>query len=226
MIQEAEKELLKDTESNGILQIEIQKESFLKRSADVVFSFILLVVLCPFFLIIGLLIKMFGGKGKVFFKHERVGRGGNIFKMYKFRTMRSDAEIENYLTPEQLEMFYKEYKLEDDPRITKIGRFLRKTSLDELPQLINVFLGQMTFIGPRPITEAETFFFGKDRAKLLSIKPGITGYWQAYARNSVTYESGERQRMELYYVDNRSFKLDVKIFFKTFGVLISRKNAY
>lgn len=226
MIRETEKEIVQNSESNNVAQIEIKKDSFLKRGADIVFSLVLMIVLLPVFIVIGVLIKLFGGRGKVFFKHERVGRGGKLFKMYKFRTMKSDKSIDEYLTSEQLELFHKEYKLEDDPRITKIGRFLRKTSLDELPQIINVLLGQMTFIGPRPVTEEETYFYGKDRAKLLSVKPGITGYWQVYGRNSITYESGERQKSELYYVDNRSLLLDLKIFFKTITAVFSGKDAY
>jgi len=109
----------------------------------------------------------------------------------------------------------KEYKLQNDPRVTKIGRLLRKSSIDEFPQLINVIKGDMHFVGPRPLVEEETYLYGENREKLLSVKPGLTGYWQAYARNAVGYGNGKRQEMELFYVENRSFWMDIKIILAT-----------
>ena len=140
--------------------------------------------------------------------------------------MRVDAgDLKKLLTPEQLEQYQREFKIDNDPRITKVGEFIRKTSLDELPQLFNILKGDISIVGPRPIVEEETKIYGKDIVKFLSVVPGLTGYWQAYARNNATYESGERQEMEMYYVDNRSLWLDIKIFFKTFSSVLKKEGA-
>ena len=198
---------------------------FFKRFLDIVISFFALILLSPVFLIIAIAIKIDDG-GKVFYVHDRVGLNGKKVGIFKYRSMMENADkIENILSPEQLEEYFKEYKIDNDPRITKVGNFLRKSSLDELPQLLNIFLGQLSIVGPRPVVKDELMHYGEDVDKLLSVKPGLTGYWQAYARNNVTYESGERQRMELYYVDNQSMWFDVKIFFKTFVSVIKRDGA-
>ncbi len=198
---------------------------FVKRVLDIVISFFALILLSPVFLAIAIAIKIDDG-GKVFYIHNRVGMNGKKVGIFKYRSMMENADkIENILSPEQLEEYFKEYKIDNDPRITKVGNFLRKSSLDELPQLLNILLGQLSIVGPRPIMEDELIHYGDDVDKLLSVKPGLTGYWQAYARNNVTYESGERQRMELYYVDNQSMWFDVKIFFKTFVSVIKRDGA-
>lgn len=195
---------------------------FIKRVIDVVGSVLGLIVLSPIYLIIALAIKIDDG-GKVFYKHKRVGKDGKEIFLYKFRSMKKDADdLENMLTPEQLEIFKTEFKIENDPRITKVGNVLRKTSLDELPQLLNILRGELSIIGPRPIVEEELENYGKDADKFLSVKPGLTGYWQAYARNDAVYASGERQKMELYYVDNRSLWFDIKIFFKTFSSVLKK----
>ena len=139
--------------------------------------------------------------------------------------MKKDADdIGKYLTPEQQELFKKEYKLRNDPRVTKTGRFLRRTSLDELPQiLINVLiLGNMSVVGPRPVVMDETLLYGENRNAFLSVKPGLTGYWAAYADKNTCYENGSRQEMELYYVKNRSVLLDIKIILKTVGTVIRK----
>ena len=189
---------------------------FVKRVVDIIGSILGLIVLSPLFLIIAIAIKV-DSKGAVFYKHKRIGQFGKELYIFKFRSMKENADnLEEMLTPEELEIFMSEFKLENDPRITKVGKFLRKTSLDELPQLLNILKGDLTLIGPRPIVEEELENYGDDVDKLLSITPGLTGYWQAYARNDAVYATGERQKMELYYVDNRSFLLDVKIFFMTF----------
>ncbi len=189
---------------------------FVKRVVDIVGSALGLIVLSPLFLFIAIAIKV-DSKGAVFYKHKRVGQFGKELYIFKFRSMKTNADnLEEMLSPEELEIFMSEFKLENDPRITKVGNFLRKTSLDELPQLLNILKGDLTLIGPRPIVEEELENYGDDVDKLLSITPGLTGYWQAYARNDAVYATGERQKMELYYVDNRSFLLDVKIFFMTF----------
>lgn len=189
---------------------------FVKRVVDIVGSLLGLIVLSPLFLIIAIAIKI-DDKGSAFYSHKRVGQFGKEVYIHKFRSMKTDADnLEEMLTPEELEIFMSEFKLENDPRITKVGNFLRKTSLDELPQLFNILKGDLTLIGPRPIVEKELENYGEDADKLLSVKPGLTGYWQAYARNDAIYATGERQKMELHYVDNRNFILDIKIFFMTF----------
>ncbi len=130
------------------------------------------------------------------------------------------------LTPEQKKQYYTEFKIDNDPRITKIGNILRKTSLDELPQLFNVLFNNMSLIGPRPLIESEIQMnYADTYQELLSVKPGVTGYWQAYARNNATYQSGERQEMELYYVHHASAWLDIKILFKTVITVLKREGA-
>lgn len=163
----------------------------------------------------------FESPGAPLLRLDRVGRGGAHFGMFKLRTMYEDAEdrIEGYLSPEQLTEWEAEHKVDDDPRVTRMGRFLRKTSLDELPQFLNVITGDMSIVGPRPVTEEELERYGDDVDTVLSVRPGVTGYWQAFARNDATWESGERQKMELHYVLNISPAFDARIFFKTFGAI-------
>lgn len=198
---------------------------FIKRTADILLSGIGIVVLSPVLLLLAVLVIVNDG-GSPIYKHTRIGYKGKKIQILKFRSMRRDAgDLKKLLTPEQLEQYEREFKIDDDPRITHIGEFLRKTSLDELPQMLNIFFGDLSIIGPRPIVEKETEVYGKDIAKFVSVKPGLTGYWQAYARNNATYESGERQAMEMYYVDNRSLWLDIKIFFKTIVSVIKREGA-
>ena len=159
--------------------------------------------------------------GTPLFRQGRVGVNGKPFGMWKLRTMYIDAEqnVSHYLTPKQMDEWKRERKVKDDPRVTHVGRLLRKTSLDELPQFINVLLGDMSVVGPRPVTTEELHWFGDDIGEILSVRPGVTGYWQAYARNEATWESGDRQQMELYYVRNASFALDAKIFLRTFNAV-------
>ena len=190
---------------------------FFKRAADILLSLIASAVLLPVFLVISLLIKA-EDNGPVLYAHTRAGLNGKSIKVYKFRSMKQGADrLEDFLTSEQIEEYKKEYKLSHDPRISKIGGFLRRTSLDELPQIpINIlFLGNMSIVGPRPVMEEETLLYGDDRSLLLSAKPGLTGYWAAYSDKTTGYASGKRQEMELYYVKNRSVMLDIKIILKT-----------
>lgn len=211
--------------SNSVEFYEKEKVSFysiIRRAIDIIGSLVGLIVLSPVLLLISACVKFYDG-GNVFYKHKRIGRYGKEFDLIKFRSMKVDADdLENVLTEEQLEMYKTEFKIEDDPRITKIGRVLRKTSLDELPQMVNILKGELSIIGPRPIVEEELENYGEDSEKFLSVTPGLTGYWQAYARNDATYATGERQEMELYYVDNRSLWLDIKIFFKTFTSIFKK----
>ncbi len=201
---------------------------FLKRLFEIYVSFFSIILLTPVMIFISILIKI-TSSGKAVYVDKRVGKNNTMIDVYKFRTMYSDAEsnIERYLNEEQLEIFKKERKLDNDPRITKLGKFLRKTSLDELPQLFNVIKGNLSLVGCRPLSrlEVETWFSEEEKKELLSIKPGITGYWQAYGRNDITFESLERQKMDLYYVRNFSFLLDLKILFKTVLVVFTGKGA-
>lgn len=198
----------------------------IKRAFDLISSLLLSILISPFFLVIAILVKSEDG-GNVFYKHERIGIYGKKIGVYKFRSMKLNADrLEDMLTPEQLEEYRKEFKIDNDPRITKIGGFLRRSSLDELPQLLNIIKGELSVIGPRPIIEQELLMYTEDeRERFLSVKPGLTGYWQAYARNNATYESGERQKMELFYVDNASCWLDIKIFFKSIFSVLKRDGA-
>ena len=195
----------------------------IKRAIDVIISIIGLIVLSPIFLILAIIIKL-DSKGPVFFAHTRYGKDGKKFKMYKFRTMYENAQdMINDFTPEQMKEWKENFKLQDDPRITKVGKFLRKTSLDELPQIVNIIKGDLSIIGPRPVIEEELEKYGDNKDKFLSVTPGLTGYWQANGRSSTTYE--QRMEMELYYIDNISPKLDVKIFFKTIESVIKKEGA-
>ena len=185
----------------------------IKRIMDFSLSLIGLIVLSPVFLLIAILIKK-ESDGPVFFKHKRIGKNGKEIYIYKFRSMVTNAEeLIKKFTPEQMKEFKENFKLENDPRITKVGKFLRKTSLDELPQLINILKGELSIIGPRPVIKEELEKYGTNKEKFLSVTPGLTGYWAANGRSDTTYR--QRMMMELYYVDNISFKLDIKIFFKT-----------
>ncbi len=192
-----------------------------KRVLDLVLSVIFSVVLLPLFIVFSLAI-FFTDFHSPIYTQRRIGKRGKQFTLIKFRTMKNDAhDFEKYFNEEQMKLYNSEYKLEDDPRVTKIGKFLRRFSIDELPQLLNVAIGQMSLIGPRPLTDEETYFYGENRDLLLSVRPGSTGRWQVSGRNTLTYESGERQRCELTYVENFGFKMDLKVFFKTFGEIFS-----
>ena len=165
-------------------------------------------------------------KGSPIYAQTRVGRYGRPFSIYKFRTMVADADnVEKYLSPEQLCQWQIERKGDNDPRITPLGRVLRTTSIDELPQFLNVLLGQMSIIGPRPISYDELAHFGKDATLLCSVPGGITGLWQASRRNDATFESGERQEIELSYVRDASLRLDAHCFFGTFGAMFGKNRS-
>ena len=196
---------------------------FLKRIIDFTASLIGIILLSPVFLIISIMIK-FDSKGPIVFGHIRKGLHGKDIRVYKFRTMYENSkEILDNFTEEQKKEFYINFKLDNDPRITKLGHFLRKTSLDELPQLFNILKGDMSIVGPRPIVEGEIERYGKYSKKLFSVMPGLTGYWQANGRSDTTYE--ERVAMDMYYIDNRSTVLDIKIIFKTFISVIKKEGA-
>ena len=199
---------------------------FFKRVFDILFSLCFIAVFSWLYIILAIIVKCSDG-GPVFYKHKRLGLNGKTIYIPKFRSMKKNADqLEKMLTPKQLEEYQKEYKIDNDPRITKIGAFLRKTSLDELPNVFAILLGRISIIGPRPIMEKEAEeMYGASKEKLLSVKPGMIGWWAANGRSNTTYESGERQRLELFYVDNCSFKLDMKIIFKTIGSVFKREGA-
>lgn len=196
---------------------------FVKRLIDILGALIGLILLSPVFLIVAIAIKL-DSKGPIIFGHTRKGLYGKDIKVYKFRTMYENSqEIFNNFTEEQKQEFYKNFKLEHDPRVTKIGDFLRRSSIDELPQLINILNGTMSIVGPRPIVDKEIELYAEYAPKLFSVAPGLTGYWQANGRSDTTYE--ERINMDMYYIDNRSLLLDMKIIFKTFGSVIRGEGA-
>ena len=195
----------------------------IKRVIDVILASVALILLSPLFAIIAIAIKI-DSKGPVFFAHKRIGKNGKIIKLYKFRSMVINAEeLIKSFTPEQMREYKENYKLTNDPRITKVGKFLRKTSLDELPQLINIINGDLSIIGPRPVVADELEKYGVNKDKFLSDTPGLTGYWAANGRSNTTYE--QRMEMELYYIDNLSLKMDIKVFFKTILSVLKKEGA-
>ena len=201
----------------------IRLYSVTKKSMDLILSFIGLILLIPLFLILAILVKL-DSKGPVFYAHTRKGKNRSDIKIYKFRTMYSNSdEIFESFSDEQKEEYYKNFKLDNDPRVTKVGDFLRRTSLDEIPQLINVLKGDLSLVGPRPIVEKEICKYGQYADKLFSVIPGITGYWQSHGRSDTSYE--ERIEMDMYYIDNRSILLDIKIMFKTVISVIKKEGA-
>lgn len=200
---------------------------FLKRLLDIFLILIFSPILLPLFLILIVLTKL-TSKGPVFYGHKRVGQYGKEFKCWKFRSMCKDADkkLEEILAsdPKMREEWEKERKFTNDPRVTKFGKFLRKTSLDELPQLINILLGQMSFVGPRPVTEPELDKYGPYRDYVLSVSPGLSGMWQTSGRSDTEYE--ERIALDSYYIQNWSIWLDIWILIKTVYVVIKGRGAY
>lgn len=200
---------------------------FLKRLFDFVFSLCVSVVLVIPAAVVCALICL-ESPGNPLYAQNRVGKGGKTIKILKLRSMVADAgNVQKYLSPEQLHQWEVERKVDDDPRITKVGQFIRKCSIDEMPQFLNVLNGDLSVIGPRPITrdELEQHFSDVEKAELLSVQPGITGLWQATDRNAATFESGLRQKIELNYVRNRCFRMDWRCFTGTFGAMFGKKRT-
>lgn len=210
-------------------------EKALKRSIDVVLSLLVLLVGFPFFLAIAILIKI-TSKGPVFFEQERVGRDGSHFTLYKFRTMKEGIDdsahrefTRNFINGHGIDSSLDHggdnvYKLTDDPRITGVGGFLRKVSLDELPQFINILKGEMTIVGPRPCLPYEFDCF-KDWHKLrVKVKPGLTGLWQVSGRSTVPFD--EMVKLDLLYIENWTFQMDIKIMLKTLPVMLAGTGGY
>lgn len=217
--------------NNSLNSIEVKSNYgylLIKRMLDIILASLGIVVFIIPMCLIAILIKIEDSKGSSFFKQNRYGLNGKRFSIMKFRTMITDAEK---VLEEDKELYEKYilngYKLPkgEDPRIMKIGGFLRKSSLDELPQLFNVLKGEMSFVGPRPILDQELINeYGVKKDLFLSVKPGITGYWQAYGRSNITYP--QRTEMELYYIKNTNLIFDLKIIIKTFISVIQREGAY
>ncbi|MCP3773467.1 sugar transferase [Paenibacillus sp. MZ04-78.2] len=195
-----------------------------KRILDFLGAVCGIVVLLPVFVVVALLIKMEDPKGPVFFHQIRVGKNGKHFRMYKFRSMISNAEelLPQLLSQNEIEGHM--FKMKHDPRITKVGKFIRKTSIDELPQLFNVLKGHMSLVGPRPPLPREVEEYSSYHMKRLQVVPGCTGLWQVSGRNSLSFE--QMIELDIQYIVHRSFLLDLKIILKTVSMLLGSKNAY
>ena len=199
----------------------------LKRLIDIIAGIIGLLILLPIALVIKIISMCNGDFHKIIFVQKRIGKNGKEFDFYKFRSMVPNADEILFKLMEENEEIRKEYqenkKLKDDPRITKVGKFIRRFSIDELPQLINVLKGDMTLIGNRPYLPREKDDMGKYFNDIVKTKPGITGYWQVSGRSDVSFKA--RLKMEQFYSNNFGFKMDMKIFFKTFGAVFGHKGA-
>lgn len=208
-------EVIENERSNVLYEV-------IKRIIDIVASFTGLIVLSPLMLVVSILIKL-ESKGEVIFKQKRVGLNGKEFYMYKFRSMVINAEELKEQLESQNEMSGPMFKIKDDPRITKVGKFIRKTSIDELPQLINVIKGDMSLVGPRPSLPKEVKKFEQWMMERLEVKPGLTCIWQISGRNNIDFE--DWMKLDIKYVRERSLVLDFKLIFKTIFVLFGDKNA-
>ena len=198
---------------------------FIKRFIDIIGSLSGLILLSPIMLIIAIAIKIEDPKGKVIFGHMRVGKDGKMFPCLKFRSMFANAEeMKKNFTEEQKREYAETFKLKDDPRITKVGNFIRKTSLDELPQLFNILKGDMTIVGPRPIVTDELAFYGENEEYYKAVKPGLTGLWQVNGRSDTTYD--ERLAFYMEYVTTRNTFKDLYIIFMTVLKVLKREGSY
>lgn len=195
---------------------------FTKRGLDIVLSLIGIIVLIPLFIFVSIAIKL-ESDGPVFFSQDRIGYKGKKFKMYKFRSMVVNAEELKAKLEKENEMNGPMFKMKNDPRITKIGRILRKTSIDELPQLINVLKGDMSLVGPRPSLPDEVKQFDDWMLERLEVRPGLTCYWQVSGRNDIEFQ--EWMKLDVKYVRERNFIIDMKLIFKTFFVLFGDEHA-
>ena len=198
-----------------------------KRLVDILTGIVGIFIFLVVYFLLFILYNLGGDKGPILFSQDRVGKNGKVFKIYKFRSMVVNAEEKLKENPVLHQKYIENsYKLlpEEDPRITTLGNFIRKTSIDELPQFLNVLKGEMSLIGPRPVVEKELLEYGCRKKIFLSVKPGITGYWQVSGRSNLNYP--ERCDVELYYIENLSLSLDIHIFFKTLIHVVQRKGAY
>ena len=198
----------------------------IKRFFDIFCSLIGMIFILPLILLVKITYMCSGDFKPIFFVHKRIGKNGKEFNMYKFRTMIPNAEEilkEMLKDPDYKKEWDEHHKFENDPRITKMGNILRKTSLDEIPQIINILKGDMSIIGPRPMIQEEVDDYKKNKQKLLSMRPGLTGWWACNGRSCTTGK--KRKQLELYYIDNCSILLDIKIIFKTIVAVIKKDGA-
>lgn len=199
----------------------------MKRAVDIIAGIIGMIILIPLMLIIKIANIFTKDKASIFFVQNRIGKDGKIFKMYKFRTMIIGAEEELEKLLMENEDLRNEYelnkKIKDDPRVTKIGKFLRKTSLDEFPQFINILKGEMSLVGPRPYLKREKKDIGKDYYKIIEMTPGLTGLWQVSGRSNISFE--ERVKLDMEYYKKNSFWGDMKILLKTITAVLNKKGA-
>jgi lipopolysaccharide/colanic/teichoic acid biosynthesis glycosyltransferase len=204
-----------------LIQAQSKRARVLKRTGDIVFSLAVLTLGSPLFLALAVLVKL-SSPGPVFYVQRRIGRGYKGFGCIKFRTMRKDADriLKTLLeeSPELKAEFKKDHKLKADPRITPIGGFLRRSSLDELPQFLNVLRGQMSVVGPRPIVWDELERYGRRMDEVLAVRPGLTGLWQVSGRNNLSYDA--RVKLDITYARRRTFLLDLAIIVRTVGVVL------
>lgn len=204
-------------------QIETKRRyCFFKRMMDIICSLIGLIALVPIFLIVAVAIKI-ESKGPIVFIQKRVGKDGKTFGIYKFRSMVVNAEELKDKLSDKNEISGPMFKMKEDPRVTKVGKFIRKTSIDELPQLINVLRGEMSLVGPRPSLPDEVMKFENWMMQRLSVKPGLTCYWQVSGRNDIGFR--EWMRLDIKYVEERSLLVDIQLIFKTFFVLFGDEHA-
>lgn len=220
-----DKQIAAEEGCNPLASSSTKRKTYLiaKRVLDIVVAGFGLIVMFLPMLLIAMVIKL-ESPGPVVYIHNRIGKNGRPLPLLKFRSMFVKAEdmIASF-TPEQKAEWEENFKLVNDPRITRIGKFLRKSSLDELPQLVNVLKGELSIVGPRPVVVEELERYGKNKSAFLSVTPGLTGYWQAYARSTCSYE--QRMEMELLYVEKANFWWDIKIIFATFGAVIRGHGA-
>ena len=199
----------------------------LKRALDLLICCVAMPLILPLGLLLALLIVL-DSKGPAIYRHERIGKNGTSFAIYKFRTMVENAEraLEDCLAanPDMAREWEENHKIKNDPRLTRLGRFLRKTSLDELPQILNILKGEMTLVGPRPIVEAETPKYGRYLGEYCENRPGLTGLWQTSGRNNTTYS--QRVAFDHYYLNHWSIWLDLWILAKTIPVALIGRGAY
>ena len=216
-----------ETHSNIKYKIKYRMYLIIKRIFDIVCAFIGCLFLLPVAIIVKISYILNKDYDSIFFKQQRIGKDGKLFNFYKFRSMVPNADEVLFKLLETDEEAANEYKinkkLENDPRITKMGKILRKTSIDELPQLINILKGDMSLIGNRPYLLREKEDMGNYYNDILKTKPGLTGYWQVSGRSDTTFE--ERLILEKYYSNHNSLRLDIKIFFKTFSVVLLKKGS-
>ena len=194
-----------------------------KRTIDIIGAGLGLILLSPIIAVVAWAVKV-TSKGPVFFSQKRVGKNGELFEMYKFRSMVVNAEELKENLEEQNEMSGPMFKIKDDPRVTKVGKFIRKTSIDELPQLWNVLKGDMSLVGPRPSLPKEVEQFDNWMFKRLTVRPGLTCYWQVSGRNNIDFE--DWMKLDIKYVEERNIWIDIKLIFKTVFVLFGDKNAH